>query len=698
MADILLSNQEPGFYSNVEVSEELSVNPTGQQVLAIIGTGSATKATSIVAAKGAEYIDPLADGTPAISSISRVAPVGGFAFAPASYSPAVSSGSMAVAPILPADPVLSFNLVDPTGAQADQAVNLALNAGAITAFQLVNSINAGAATKNLVRAVAEGLGVYIYSKDGRVVVMGNTAANIALGFTAGQKPAALAWNYDQEIVSINAAAFSHAANTLNNLKLKFTIEGDLAPVEYVCAVGVGVNLIAIPDLVADFNTFSVDNALGISAYEIAGAVPKIAFIASGKRKLMLHGAAEGTDLVPAPGTVYLNTRLGFDAGTTDTPADDINSAISTRLFPDGTILTPADAGMIPYQIDYQTDKVAADFAPKRVTTKDGASTLFGDFVPANMLSMGCFAAFSEGAEVIYGVQLNPANVTDGVSSVGEMQRALDALKGYDVDLVIPMEPITTNTTKSIKYLQHVSEMSSLLNRRERMCVLAGDETAGIKTVEQWLALIAPFAPSPDTAIMPKRVVVVYPGVASVTPADVTYTLNGSFSAAAFAGRMANPAYDEATSMTRKTLTSVEGLFTPELLRVDKNALSNAGITVLERPNGVTVVRRSISTDLRTIPSQEPSITRSFDRVAREMRDGLEAAYVGASIIPGLTKSSIKATAETYLDNLQGISIIGGYQNVKVEPAAGEPRQFNVSFEASPIYPLLWGYINITITL
>jgi hypothetical protein len=72
--------------------------------------------------------------------------------------------------------------------------------------------------------------------------------------------------------------------------------------------------------------------------------------------------------------------------------------------------------------------------------------------------------------------------------------------------------------------------------------------------------------------------------------------------------------------------------------------------------------------------------------------------VGTSIIPNVTKASIKATAETFLERFQTLAIIGGWQNVKVEPSTLDPRQFNISFESSPIYPLLWGKISITITL
>jgi hypothetical protein len=320
---------------------------------------------------------------------------------------------------------------------------------------------------------------------------------------------------------------------------------------------------------------------------------------------MLYGAAEAS-----AGSVYLNTRLGWPTGTIAVPAANVNSSVSSRLFAADTILTTADAGAA-YQIDYLTSKVAADFLPKRVTTKEGAVSLYGDFTVDNMLSMGAFAALSEGATELLCRQLDPANVVDGVSTVGEMTAALKDLEGYAVNIVVPMEPLTMDFTKSVKYLKHVSDMSSLESRKERICVLATDETEQTMSVEEVIAGMAPFAPSTDAMIMTKRVIVVYPGVTKVTPNDVQLTLNGTFAAAAFAGRMVNPAYDEATSMTRKNLTCVEGLYSPEMSRIDKNALSMAGVTVLERPNGITVIRRSISTDMRSIPSQEPSITKAW---------------------------------------------------------------------------------------
>jgi hypothetical protein len=580
---------------------------------------------------------------------------------------------------------------------ADQVINLPLLATDNTSGALTVKINSSPLTIDWVRAVKMDNFVAIYAKDGRAIVMGDTPANLVLGFAANQRAEALAWNYDQEIVSANGAVFAYAGQDLHNLKLTFRIEGAVADVDYVCSLS-GSGLVAIPDLVADFNTFSVANNLAINAYTIEGNVPKIAFIAAGKKGLTLRGAAEGTSQTPAPGTVYLNTRLGFASGTTDAPAPDVTSVISTRLFAEGAILTPADAGLVTYQLDYQTQKVAIDFQPKRMTTIEGVVATYGAINPSNMLVMGAFAALTEGAEVIYCRQLDPANVVNGVSSVGEMAAALKDLEGYDVDIVVPMEPLTADATKSLKYLKHVSDMSSLQNRKERICVLSGDETKQLKSVDQWLQLAAPFAPTADPLIQPKRVVLVMPGIATVTPEATTYTLDGSFNAAALAGKMCNAAYDEATSMTRKVLTSVEGLYVPEMSRIDKNSLANAGITVLERPNGATIVRRAVSADMRTIPSQEPSITRSYDRVSRELRKGLEDAYVGSEIIPNVTQASIKATAEALLDRLQTQGIIGGYDTVKVAPSSADPRQFNVSFKSTPIYPLLWGYISLTITL
>ena len=453
---------------------------------------------------------------------------------------------------------------------------------------------------------------------------------------------------------------------------------------------------------ADDITFTFAAALNTLAAIVAAindnASPlkgKITALAAGNYLAFYSDA--GASFTIGDGTA--NAVLGLTEG-------DNGNAIWFDRVADVDGILPA-AGQV-YDVTYSYKKTAADFKPKYFYNYNSVAFQYGDADLNNTLSMGAYVAFAGGASIVICRQLNPANMADAAALRGEISAALADLEGYDVDIIVPMDPISiddNDVNKGVAYLNHVTKMSSKRERKERIAILSVDERGGFKDVmaadmqdagdQSWQKLMEGFAAQGMAA---KRIIVMHPGVSYVTIKGVQYESDGTYNAAVLAGTMVNASVDEATSMTRKSLVSVDKLVSPEQSRNLKNLLTTLGVTVIENKGGSIVVRRAVTADSSNIAAQEPSIVRAFDRVARELREGLENRYVGTKIIPGSTKASLQASTAVYLERLVASDIIGGYRNVLATQNPQEPRQFDITFEAIPVYPFLWGSIDISIVI
>jgi hypothetical protein len=161
--------------------------------------------------------------------------------------------------------------------------------------------------------------------------------------------------------------------------------------------------------------------------------------------------------------------------------------------------------------------------------------------------------------------------------------------------------------------------------------------------------------------------------------------------------MVSSEFDEAEPMTRKALSTISELLLPDLSRPEKNQLTDLGVTVIEAKSSTILVRRAVTADYSSIAAQEPSIVRAFDRVAMELRESLENRFVGTKIL-NTTHTALEAATTVFLERLVANEIITTYRNVKAEQNNVEPRQFDISFEAVPVFPFIWGFLDISITI
>ena len=396
--------------------------------------------------------------------------------------------------------------------------------------------------------------------------------------------------------------------------------------------------------------------------------------------------------------------LEIGAGTANTILALTSGTVSSDIWWNPALTDPelAPQDETAFSVDMETPKVTADYVVKYYTSASQVYTDYGDPLPGNGLSLGAYAAFNApGATVLAIRQFNPASGTTGAALRGEITAALKHMEAADIDVLVPMIPISDDTLTSPLYLQHVSKMSSKLERKERIAILGVDETETVIPLlgeESWESIMANLDIPASSGLESKRVVVVAPGIASVLLGNTDTIVDGTYVAAGFAGRIVAAEFDAATPMTRKTLATIDALDTPTRSRVDKNALTAMGVTVIEMKNGLAMIRRAVTANTASIASQEPSIVRSFDQIAAGLREFLENRFVGSKIVPNVTNTVLEAATQTYLNQKVSEEIIGAFRSIKAVRNATEPRQFDISFDAVPIFPFLWGAIDISISI
>ncbi len=409
---------------------------------------------------------------------------------------------------------------------------------------------------------------------------------------------------------------------------------------------------------------------------------------SSKVKLISSLTGDGGKKIQITGGTAL-TALGFTSGAVAVEIDWAPSIASAN-----PNIRPQEDDV--YLVDYNTAKVAADFKPQFFFGQAAVLDQYGPATPDNTLSLGANGAFGNGAAVIVCRQLDPAQmVIDDAAIASEVDAALLDLEVIDCDIIVTM---LTDTDLWGKYLTHVSKMSSKMERKERMALIGVDETSARIPVlggGSYSELMAGLVP--NSGLMPSRLMVMNPGMCKATLKGVQYTLDGTYIAACLAGAMVSPQYDTATPMTFKNLATIDELLSPELSRAEKNLLTSIGVTVVEPNGGQIRIRRAVTADISSIAAQEPSIVRAFDQVARQLRQALENRFVGTKITLG-TPGEVASAVNTFLLNFVSQEIIAAFRNVQVKPNSVEPRQIDISFEALPIFPFLWGSLDITITL
>lgn len=167
--------------------------------------------------------------------------------------------------------------------------------------------------------------------------------------------------------------------------------------------------------------------------------------------------------------------------------------------------------------------------------------------------------------------------------------------------------------------------------------------------------------------------------------------DGFFLAAAAAGFYSGTPNTNVT-LTNKTLTGFTILRDKLLAPLVLENLNAAGVTVLQPVLGGGRVIQARTTTNSGFPSEEEqSVVFIRDRIAKDLRKGF-AGFIGVAETPHFA-ATLFARADGIMKSFLSRRLITAFQDLEVKRDEVDPRQWNISVAAQPVFPTNFIFIR-----
>lgn len=365
-----------------------------------------------------------------------------------------------------------------------------------------------------------------------------------------------------------------------------------------------------------------------------------------------------------------------------------------------------------------------------LSAADGELTLFnaGGFTDESLVEFRVIDTAESTAVILFTDDLAPAtgsmvratvvDVKDATFFDVGWDSAYESLERIECDIVVPL-PLQTKSAIFQAGRIHVETMSNIRNRKERVLfigaisgltpdnVIGTDEAAvedigileGIQGDDVSEILAGNVEDLTNYGVRNSfggtyRVVYFYPDEVVVQIGADRTAVDGFFMSAAAAGYLSGVP-NIAIPLTNKILAGFtilrSKLFRPIILE----NLSAAGICVLQPAvGGGKVVWGKTTTNSGAAEEEELSIIFIRDRISKSLRLAFESFPGGAEDVT--TQGSIMARASRVMQSFITQKLITAFRNLRVTRDKVEPRQWNITVEAMPVYPINWIYIKVGI--
>lgn len=337
-----------------------------------------------------------------------------------------------------------------------------------------------------------------------------------------------------------------------------------------------------------------------------------------------------------------------------------------------------------YYVTYTYKKSDDDLGPKLFFDYDDVVNEYGNYEilasnkVINSLALGAEIAFLNGAGPIVCVQARNDSDYEMKLAIDKLRKGVKGLN--NIHIVVPL---TTSPEVGAHVMNHVTDMSSPENGKERMTYLAIEKG---KTIQD----IVELAKSYNN----ERVVLVAPEGAYKSVKDLRtgrYSekfVDGSYLAVAIAATSIKN--DPAEPLTNKTIVGFEHLSTI-YEESEMNMMADAGVLILKQNGPNIKIRHGITTAAKDVNSAEITLVQIKDYVIEEVRKTLGELYVGNKLRPSIL-NDVESTLLNILNQFIRMQIIIGYNGISVKRSKDDPRQIDVKFEIEAVYPL--NYIMI----
>ena len=294
--------------------------------------------------------------------------------------------------------------------------------------------------------------------------------------------------------------------------------------------------------------------------------------------------------------------------------------------------------------------------------------------------------------------------------------AYEKLESVNAQIIVPL-PDTTFSAVQQAGRTHVELMSNTANQRERVLLigaqpgvtaaaLTGDELVAVEDIgviegiqgdsaEEVLAGniedLQNFSIA-DNFGTTFRVMYFFPDQIVRAVNGTRVTLPGFYMAAAVGGLLAATP-NVAIPLTRKIITGFTITRDRTYKPLIQNALGNAGVALVTPVvGGGQIVHGKTTTASGAPEEEEASIIFIRDKVASTLRDVLRG-FVGQPEDPTLV-AGISTVASKTLQAFISQGLITAVRNLGVSRDDVDSRQFNVSVEIQPVFPVNWIFIDI----
>ena len=317
-------------------------------------------------------------------------------------------------------------------------------------------------------------------------------------------------------------------------------------------------------------------------------------------------------------------------------------------------------------------------------------TATGGLTINNKLGLAGHLAFLNGTSAIAVLQIEKTSGADDAPA----SRYIAGIDYFNEPMTggvkpVLMEPLTTNASV-LAYLKTSNLIQSGIRYGNEHMSYFGFANNTLPSTAQVYA----------RAMNSERMIGIYPDGAITSIVDelgneVEYLVDGSYMAAAVAGRDTSPAFDVAEPLTRKPVVGFTRLFR-RMDSVTSAQTANSGLTLLEETAAGIVIKFALTTDISSPLTRTPSVVRTKDFVQRGSRSILQP-YIGQKNLVG-RKSEIEKTLKSYLSALKSATIITAYTGIKAEQDPNDPTIINVVAYYSPVFPVLWIVITYNLRM